>query len=606
LHHALHGNAFNPDTGQIAECTELSNCNKGALWRASCADEIGRLCHGHGTEEPTGTDTMVFIPISAVPKGTKATYLRIVAAFRPEKANPRRVRFTVGGDRVCYDGDVSTKTADLTAVKTLLNSVISTPEAKFVTVNLKDFYLETPMEPKDCACMRIPVSAIPEEIMLDHNLAKLVHNNHVCVKIRKGMHGLTQAGRLANARLIKFLAPHGHAPVPITPGLWTHSTQPLAFTLVVDNFGMKHIDKAEADHLLETSRLLCKASVDWDAKQRCGLNLVFDWCINRTCDISVPGHIERALQRFQHPTPQRPQHAPHAWVKPHHSAKTQCAPPDDASPPLDAADTKRVQEVLGTLLFHACAIDSMMLPAVGSIASQQAKGTNATMEAIIQLLNYCAIHPVATVRCIASDMVMWVESGASHLTAPKARSRAAGCHCLSTPPKTPTRPLTPPILRHLQMAPSASCAKSCAKSSPAPPKLSSHPSSTTAKRPAPSGSSAKNSDIPSPQRLCKLTTALPLASPTTLSNRNGPKRQTCAFTGSATAFAKSSSASVGKKASQTRQITSPNLVRLHTIKRFVPRISTRRQRPLQKLLRMLARRRDRARRASNRPLPQFG
>jgi hypothetical protein len=69
-----------------------------------------------------------------------------VSAFRPEKPNPRRVRFTVGGDRIDYTGDVSTKTADLPTVKTLLNSVISTPGARFMTGDLKDFYLNTPME----------------------------------------------------------------------------------------------------------------------------------------------------------------------------------------------------------------------------------------------------------------------------------------------------------------------------------------------------------------------------------------------------------------------------------------------------------------------------
>jgi hypothetical protein len=134
------------------------------------------------------------------------------------------------------------------------------------------------MAPKDYACMRTPVSVIPAAIMLEYDLAKLVHNKHVCVEIRKGMCGLPQAGRLANNRLIKFLAPHGYKPVPITPGLWTHSTRPLTF---VDDFGIKYIDKADTDHLLETLRLLYKASVDWDAKQHCGLTLVFD-CINRT------------------------------------------------------------------------------------------------------------------------------------------------------------------------------------------------------------------------------------------------------------------------------------------------------------------------------------
>jgi hypothetical protein len=60
------------------------------------------------------------------------------------------------------------------------------------------------------------------------------------------------------------------------------------------------------------------------------------------------------------------------------------------------------------------------------------------MEAITQLLNCCATHPIATILCVASDMALWVKSDASHLTAPKARSRAADHHCLSSFPKDPT------------------------------------------------------------------------------------------------------------------------------------------------------------------------
>jgi hypothetical protein len=40
-HFALHGNAFNPDTGQLADYIELSKCSEGALWIESCKDEFG-------------------------------------------------------------------------------------------------------------------------------------------------------------------------------------------------------------------------------------------------------------------------------------------------------------------------------------------------------------------------------------------------------------------------------------------------------------------------------------------------------------------------------------------------------------------------------------
>ncbi|KAI2511195.1 hypothetical protein MHU86_3160 [Fragilaria crotonensis] len=46
-HFALHGNAFNPDTGKLAEYCELSQCSEGALWQGSNADEIGRLAQGY-------------------------------------------------------------------------------------------------------------------------------------------------------------------------------------------------------------------------------------------------------------------------------------------------------------------------------------------------------------------------------------------------------------------------------------------------------------------------------------------------------------------------------------------------------------------------------
>ena len=141
-HFAFHGHAINLDTGKIAECRELSQCSEGPIWQASNADEIGRLAQGFGAIKG---NTIYFIHPSSIPKDCKVTYLRVVSAMRPEKANPHRIRWTVGGDKIDYPFDVSTKTADLTTAKLLFNSVLSTPNARFLTANLKDFYLGTPM-----------------------------------------------------------------------------------------------------------------------------------------------------------------------------------------------------------------------------------------------------------------------------------------------------------------------------------------------------------------------------------------------------------------------------------------------------------------------------
>jgi hypothetical protein len=160
----------------------------------------------------------------------------------------------------------------------------------------------------------------------------------------------------------------------------------------------------------------------------------------------MPGYIERVLKRFAHPLPSRPEDAPHQWTRPDYGAKVQFATNIDASPPLEPAGTKRVQEVVGTLLFYARAVDGTMLPALGMIASQQSTATHKTMSAVVRLLNYAATHPDASILYHASAMVLHVDSDASYLSETKAWSPVAGYHYLSnTPPNKPLphQPLPP-------------------------------------------------------------------------------------------------------------------------------------------------------------------
>ena len=154
----------------------------------------------------------------------------------------------------------------------------------------------------------------------------------------------------------------------------------------------------------------------------------------------MPEYVDRALQRFEHPTPTRNQHSPHQWDKPIYGAPIQLAQTDDTSDLLAKDDKVRVQAVLGTLLFYARAVDFTMLKAIGTIATQQATPTRHTLEKIVWLLNYAATYPNAIVRYTASDMILFVESDASYLNENKARSTASGYHYLSSPSTTDAQP----------------------------------------------------------------------------------------------------------------------------------------------------------------------
>ena len=442
-HHFAH-KAVHPDTGELCDYQALSQSSEGPLWEESNCEEIGRLAQGYLPRMPKGTDTVHFIHYNDIPDDRKkdVTYLRIVSTDRPQKAQPRRVRWTCGGDRINYPHDVSTKTADITTAKILFNSTVSTPGAKFCCFDIKDFYLNNDM-PRD-EFMRIPVSVIPERIMQQYNLYPLVRNGFVYVRISKGMYGLPQAGKIANDVLVPYLAQHGYHQSKRIPGLFQHETRPVSFCLIVDDFGVKYVGKEHAEHLRDVIAQKYAMTEDWTGETFCGLHLDWDYD-NRTVDVSLPNYIAKALQRFQHPTPTKPEHAPHAWIKPNYGSKAPQKPtPIDTSPPLDKNGIKRLQEIIGTLLFYGRAVDNTMLVALNELGSAQAHGTEATAEATVKLLNYAATHPDAVIRYKASKMIYRIHTDASYLSCPKARSRAGGYHYLSDDSDDP--PLNAPIL----------------------------------------------------------------------------------------------------------------------------------------------------------------
>jgi hypothetical protein len=67
------------------------------------------------------------------------TYGSFVVDIKDHKEEIERTRLTVGGDQIEYPGDKSTRTAGLTTAKILINSVISTLGAKFLSLTLRIF-----------------------------------------------------------------------------------------------------------------------------------------------------------------------------------------------------------------------------------------------------------------------------------------------------------------------------------------------------------------------------------------------------------------------------------------------------------------------------------
>ncbi len=94
-----------------------------------------------------------------------------------------------------------------------------------------------------------------------------------------------------------------------------------------------------------------------------------------------------------------------------------------------------MQQIVGSILYYARAVDMTVLMALSAIAVEQTKATAKTMGRCIQLLNYLASKSEAKVRYYASDMIMNIHLDASYLSETKACSRACGHFFMGLMPK---------------------------------------------------------------------------------------------------------------------------------------------------------------------------
>ena len=253
----------------------------------------------------------------------------------------------------------------------MLNSVISTKLAKFLDIDLKDFYFGTPLFTPEY--MLVPLNMIPQEMMEEYNILPLVHNDMVAAEISKGMYCLPQAGRIAYDKLVKHLALGGYVPTGKPPGLFKHTSRPIYSCLVVDNFGVKYTSPDDTEHLITHLSKEYKCTTDWDDNLFLGIHLDWDYT-KRTADLSMKNYITKGRLRFGHNAPSHPQHSPHPLTPRKYGAKVQMAD-NPTITPLTPAEKLKIQQFVGVFRHYVSAIDTTMLAAISRITTNMSTAT---------------------------------------------------------------------------------------------------------------------------------------------------------------------------------------------------------------------------------------
>ena len=134
-----------------------------------------------------------------------------------------------------------------------------------------------------------------------------------------------------------------------------------------------------------------------------GIDLKWDY-ENRTCRATMDGYILDLINKFQHMQPKKPQLSPHKHRPIDYGATQQLVQPTYTSKPLNEKGIKRIQGIVGTLLYVGRAVNNKLLLALSAIGAQQAAATEDTAEAIEQLLDYVATYPNDGILFRKSDM----------------------------------------------------------------------------------------------------------------------------------------------------------------------------------------------------------
>ena len=274
------------------------------VWQTAFGKDLGGMAQGNNKTGQKGTNVMfVMTPdevAHALVAGGFFTYANPVIDYRPQKDDPYRIQITARSNLVKYEGNASVRTADLNMAKMYWNSVISTKGAKYMCLNIKHFYLTAKLEYFEY--MKMPLLLFPPSTIKQYNPTELAINGWVNIEMRRTVWGFAQAGILANKCLRQKLAPFGYLECENTLGLWHHESRPISFTLVVDNFDVKYVNKEDVDYLIASIKTAYTLTKDWTGNVYCGIALEWDYK-HGNVDMSMPGYIKKTLQEYGHTMP---------------------------------------------------------------------------------------------------------------------------------------------------------------------------------------------------------------------------------------------------------------------------------------------------------------
>ncbi len=118
-------------------------------WMTAFGKDFGGMNQRDNKTGQVGTNAMFVMDpkdIPNIPADRTVTYANVVVDFRPQKEDPHRMRVMAGGNLINYPGELTMQMAGITMSKLHWNSMLSTQKEKYMSLNLKKFYLSASLD----------------------------------------------------------------------------------------------------------------------------------------------------------------------------------------------------------------------------------------------------------------------------------------------------------------------------------------------------------------------------------------------------------------------------------------------------------------------------
>ncbi len=157
-------------------------------WQMAFGKDFRSMCQEDNKTGANGTNAMFVMKpeeVDHTPAARLTMYADIVADYRSQKDDPYQIGITAGGNLINYPGELTTHSADITTSKPHWNSILSTQQAKYMCLDLKNFYLSGPLD--RYKYMRIPISMFPAWIVAQYDLLHKIVKGHIYLKMQRAV-----------------------------------------------------------------------------------------------------------------------------------------------------------------------------------------------------------------------------------------------------------------------------------------------------------------------------------------------------------------------------------------------------------------------------------